>query len=392
MAGDSIPHGLMPGDFVSEDVAVTSRQDDVKILDVPSATHSYQVVIGSDLLQRAGKYVADAIGSTAVPVFVVYDEVLAQFGYPNVVIESLTEVFGAVGSISVPSGESSKSIEQAMRLYSAFIEHGLDRNAVVIALGGGVVGDLTGFAAATYMRGVRFIQIPTTLLAHDASIGGKVAIDIPEGKNLVGAFHAPSLVLYDAFTLRSLPLRERSGGLAEAIKHGVIQNVALFAFLEQHVDELLYNSSDLLSELLYRSCSVKTQIVSVDEREHGLRAILNFGHTIGHAVEALMDGEVSHGEAVAIGMVFETRLAIALGLAKPDTESRLITLLERAKLPTKLPTKLRNDDQIERVIEWMRHDKKAVRRSLSFVLPTQIGQVQIMKDVDEADVFRILTI
>lgn len=360
------------------------------VLPVPSSGGEYDVIIGANLLAQAGRYVATAIGSTSAQILLIYDEVLTAHGYPELVLRSLTDVFVQVESVSVPSGEHSKSFAQAQLLYTVCVRAGLDRDAVIIALGGGVIGDLAGFVAATYMRGVRFIQMPTTLLAHDSSIGGKVAVNLPEGKNLIGAFHPPRLVLYDVSTLTSLPLAERANGLAEAIKHGVIRDQALFAWIEGCVESILAGEADTLSALLYRSCKIKADIVAIDEREAGLRAILNFGHTIGHAIEAAMHGELSHGAAVAIGMVLETRVAQALGMADAGVEERLSSLLTQATLPIQLPAALRSEEAIQRVIELMRHDKKAVRRSLSFVLPKAIGEVETVKSVDVATVRKVL--
>lgn len=357
---------------------------------VGASTGPYEVVIGSGVLAEAGAYVAEAVGSTEVELLIVYDAALAPFGYVEQVQASLASVFKAVHSISVPSGEASKSFAQAQRLYSACIASGLDRSAVIVALGGGVTGDLAGFIAATYMRGVRFVQMPTTLLAHDSSIGGKVAINLPEGKNLIGAFLAPQLVLYDVATLRSLSLAERANGLAEALKHGVIRDAQLFDWMTQHAARLLAGDEELTCELLARSCQIKVDVVGQDERETGLRAILNFGHTVGHAIEALEEGRLAHGCAVAIGMVHEAKIAVALSLTEQATVERLEFALQHLSLPTTLPASLCTDEGITALIEWMRHDKKAVRRSLSFVLPQAIGRVDIYKDVPEKTVRQVL--
>ena len=369
-----------------------AAQADGAILRLPvqSAAGGYEVVIGEGLLARADAFVS-AVVETSAPLLIVADEAVAAAGYAPALEQALRRAFASVRTVAVPSGEPTKSFAQATRLYAECIRSGLDRHSAILALGGGVAGDLAGFVAATYMRGVRFIQVPTTLLAHDASIGGKVAVNLPEGKNLVGAFHPPRLVLYDVLTLRTLPGRERACGLAEAVKHGVIRDPELFLFIERHAEALLAGDSGLLAELLHRSCAVKAAVVSADEREEGLRAILNFGHTVGHAIEALAAyGAYTHGEAVALGMVAEARLARRLGILDRAAQERLQALLPRAGLPVRLPDELRQPAAIDRLVEFMRRDKKAERRSLAFVLPRSIGAAEIMKSVGEDDVRRAL--
>lgn len=363
----------------------------IKRIAVATTTGGYEVVIGSGLLAKAGNYLAQALGSNSSAVLVLYDEVLEAFGYPQRVRAALMAVFPSVHVVAVPSGEGSKSWAQAQRLYSACIDAGLDRDSVIVALGGGMVGDLAGFVAATYMRGVHFVQMPTTLLAHDSSIGGKVAINLPEGKNLIGAFHAPRLVLYDVSTLRSLPVLERANGLAEAVKHGVIADATLYDWIGQHGAALLAGDEELTAQLLARSCQIKVDVVAVDERESGVRAILNFGHTIGHAIEAAQAGRMPHGAAVAIGMVYETRLAVLHGLAQEQTAQHVQDTLSQLSLPTDLPPELQSAQGIDLLIDLMRRDKKAVRRSLSFVLPRAIGSVEVHKDIPEQSVREVLS-
>lgn len=358
-------------------------------LSITSFAGSYDVMIGHDLLAQAGVYLSRVVEPES-PLLIVYDERLENLSYVDIVEKSLRKVFAHVYKVSVPSGEASKSLSQAARLYETCVACGLDRHAVLLALGGGVIGDLTGFVAATYMRGVRFVQVPTTLLAHDSSIGGKVAIDIAQGKNLVGAFHAPKLVLYDVMTLSSLTPRDLSSGLAEAIKHGMIKDQDFFFWIRDHAQALLLANAQALETLLVRSCQVKADVVSIDEREAGLRAILNFGHTIGHALEMLADGELTHGEAVSLGMVLETQVAVHMGLADEEVLQNLIVVLQEVHLPVTVPTSLLAKFPVDSVLELMRHDKKSVQRSLSFVLPTAIGEVTILKDVAEAHIVAVL--
>lgn len=354
----------------------------IRKLQTKSQTGDYDVIIGSGVLQHIDEYLSHVIEKNA-PLLLVYDQSLEDYGYPAQVKASLLKNYAVVTSFALPSGEHSKSLAMAGQLYQAAIKAGLDRNAVILALGGGVTGDLAGFVAATYMRGVRFIQIPTTLLAHDSSIGGKVAVNLPEGKNLVGAFHSPELVIYDVHLLQSLPEREMASGMAEAIKHGVIANPTLFEYIETNAEYLLHNHQDKMIDLLYMSCQVKANVVSEDERENGLRAILNFGHTVGHALEAIDYGAYTHGEAVAIGMMVETEISNLMGLAQLGTKDRLGELLRRCHLPAALPESQKTPEQQEALIEQMRRDKKAELRSLAFVLPKTIGEVKIVKDVSE---------
>ncbi len=351
-------------------------------LAVPASTGEYQVVIGAGVLDEAHVYVREAAGD-ATAVLIVADETVAALGYASRVETALSRAFAQVTTAVVPAGESSKSFAQAVQLYEECVRAGLDRKSLVVALGGGVVGDLAGFVAATYMRGVRFVQMPTTLLAHDSSIGGKVGVNLPEGKNLVGAFHAPRLVLYDVLALRTLPPDQLANGLAEAVKHGVIRDPALFEFIEQHAARLLADDPELMTDLLLRSCRVKADVVAIDEREAGLRAILNFGHTVGHAVEAQFLGALLHGAAVAVGMVVETRLARLLGMADDALEMRLRAALCACGLPVEWPSAAFSPDVEDAIIDRMRLDKKGEKRNLTFVLPHRLGAVEIVKAVDE---------
>lgn len=358
----------------------------IRKLPVKSQMGDYEVIIGSNLLKQVDEYLA-AVVETSAPLLLVYDEALVPFGYPERVKATLLRRFPLVATVVVPSGEHSKSFAMAEKIYQVAIREGLDRKTVFLALGGGVVGDLTGFVAATYMRGVRFVQLPTTLLAHDSSIGGKVAINLPEGKNLVGAFHAPKLVLYDVDLLRSLPTREIASGLAEAIKHGVIASPELFSFLSENAEDLLNIRDEKMIELLYQSCLVKANVVSQDEHETGLRAILNFGHTVGHALETLNYGFYTHGEAVAMGMMVELEISILMDLADVTMKDQLRNLLQRSHLPYSIEQHAKSADVL---IDLMRRDKKAELRSLAFILPTAIGHVQIMKNVPEEIVRKAL--
>ncbi|OGA35916.1 MAG: 3-dehydroquinate synthase [Betaproteobacteria bacterium RIFCSPLOWO2_12_FULL_62_13b] len=290
-------------------------------------------------------------------------------------------------SIVLEDGERYKDWATLNRIYDALLDRRCDRKTTLIALGGGVVGDLAGFAAATFMRGIPFIQVPTTLLAQvDSSIGGKTGINHPLGKNMIGAFYQPRLVLADTAVLETLPPRELSAGMAEVIKHGLIRDGAFFAWLEQNMEKLLACDLDALAHAVRRCCEIKAAVVAEDERETGVRALLNFGHTFGHAIESgLGYGNWLHGEAVAAGMVMAADLSRRTGLIAEADVERIIALLERASLPTAPP-----DIAPERLLQLMRVDKKAERGKLRFVLLDAIGSASVRADLPAAALQQVL--
>jgi len=277
--------------------------------------------------------------------------------------------------LTIPAGETNKTRDTWARLTDQMLAKGYGRDSAVIALGGGVVGDLAGFVAGTFMRGVPVVQVPTTLMAMvDASIGGKTAVDTPAGKNLVGVFHFPAAVLIDPQVLATLPLREMRAGFAEIVKHGVIANEPYLREVAGSASDLLSDSgpdSDTMLSVIVRSIEIKADIVSRDEREDGLRKSLNFGHTIGHAVELVSDYSLLHGEAVAIGMALEGRLAERIGVAQAGTADAITNALRAAGLPTDLPQSLDRDA----VLEAMRSDKKGRSGKMQFALPRRIGEM-----------------
>lgn len=287
----------------------------------------------------------------------------------------------------VPAGETSKSLAFASTLYGQAIDGGLDRGSVVVALGGGMVGDLAGFVAATLFRGVGLVQIPTTLLAMvDSSVGGKTAVNVPQGKNLVGVFHQPMSVLADLDRLSTLPQREYVSGLAEVIKYGVIWDDALFVTLEQNVERLLKRDPDVLASVVARCCEIKAIVVAKDERESGLRAILNFGHTMAHALEQTAGyGVWLHGEAVASGMVFASILSSRLTGFGPDRVARVETLIRRCGLPVGATLGKCNVESWRVLRDAMESDKKSVARIPRFVLARTIGEVEVGHEVSEQD-------
>lgn len=302
---------------------------------------------------------------------------------------SLLQTGVRVGFAVIPAGEGSKSLDMAGQLYDSLADVPADRNTLVVAVGGGVVGDLAGFAAATYNRGLPLLMVPTTLLAMvDSSVGGKVGINHPKGKNLIGAFHQPAGVWADTGYLATLPDREYRSGLAEVVKYGVILDDEFFRFVESNPDAVLARSPAHLDHVVARSCRLKADVVEQDEREEtGLRAVLNYGHTFAHAFETVAGyGAWLHGEAVAAGMVCASRLAEKLGLVPADVTERQVAVLARLGLPTAPLAGWPEDD----LVDVMRRDKKAKAGRLRFVLPRRIGFVELIDDVPEALVREVL--
>jgi len=334
-------------------------------VDIDLADRSYNILIGSGLLDSAVSYADLPKAATAL---IVTNTTVAAL-YAQRLQAALAGRFHNVHTVELPDGEAFKGWEVLNRIFDALLSNSCDRKTVLFALGGGVVGDMTGFAAASYMRGVPFVQVPTTLLAQvDSSVGGKTAINHPLGKNMIGAFYQPQRVICDLDTLKTLPPRELSAGLAEVIKYGPIADMAFFEWIESHLDDLLAHNPAALAYAVKRSCEIKAWVVGQDERETGLRAILNFGHTFGHAIEAGMGyGHWLHGEAVGCGLVMATRLSEALGLVDRAFVERLTTLVQRAGLPVVAPV-LDAQDNVGRYLGLMRVDKKAEAGELKFVL------------------------
>lgn len=351
----------------------------MKTLQVELAERSYPIYIGKELLGRVPAFLDELHVTKSQKLFVITDENVAPL-YLEPILQALREAGYSVDSSVVEAGEKAKSFPVFERVMGEVIEAGLDRKSVILALGGGVVGDLSGFVAASFMRGIPFIQLPTTLLAHDSSVGGKVAINHKLGKNLIGAFHQPLAVIYDTDTLTSLPKREVAAGFAEVIKHGLISAESFVAWLEENAESLNLLEPERLAAAIERGCAIKAQIVSEDETEQDKRALLNLGHTFGHAFEALAAySQVNHGEAIAIGMGLAADLAENMGLCESGVSSRTRDLLARYHLPTAWPTGF----EPEAVLEAMRRDKKGVAGRFNLILPRTIGKVEIVKNVDE---------
>jgi 3-dehydroquinate synthase len=361
-----------------------------EIVSVSLGPRSYTVRVGAGGCDRFGAFLRDALdgswgGRACRKALLVTDLNLADLGLPEAFIAALSEEGIEPTIATVPPGEGSKSLETAEKLYDALIELKADRHTLVLALGGGVIGDLAGFVAATYARGLPLFMVPTTLLAQvDSSVGGKVGINRPLAKNMIGAFHQPIGVWIDVATLDALPVRELRCGLAEVVKYGVIMDAMFFADLERRADPILARDPPSLQYIIAQSCRKKAHVVAQDEREEtGLRAILNFGHTVGHAIEAISGygGDYQHGEAVAAGMVAESRLAERLGWIASDVTDRLSRLLHRFGLPTKTPGL-----DAEKLLEAMARDKKNRQGKIRFVLPRAIGRVEACDTVSLDDV------
>jgi 3-dehydroquinate synthase len=350
----------------------------MRIVPVALGPRSYSIKVGRGLLDQLGPDCAQLdLGRRCA---IVSDDHVAPLLADRARKSLHTAGFDAI-LITLPAGETAKRLAHVAACYGQFASHRLERRSFVVALGGGVVGDLAGFAAATYLRGIGFVQVPTTLLAQvDSSVGGKVGVNLPAGKNLVGAFHQPRLVLCDLDTLATLPPRELRAGLAEVIKYGIIYDAALFRRLERDLDRLLQLDPAVLAAVVARCCQIKAEVVGQDETESGLRAILNFGHTIGHALEAISSyGRYLHGEAIAIGQVAAAALSAQLtGLRTTDVE-RIRRLFDRAGLPTSVHL---SRTQLQRLLDAMRLDKKVAGGEVRFVLARRLGQVLYGQPVD----------
>ncbi|WP_311221797.1 MULTISPECIES: 3-dehydroquinate synthase [unclassified Acidovorax] len=340
---------------------------------------SYDIVIGKALLTLREAYKRLPRSANAL---IVTNETVGPL-YAQGLVETLAGLYSHVNVVALPDGEKFKDWQHLNLIFDALLANGCDRKTVLYALGGGVIGDMTGFAAASYMRGVPFVQVPTTLLAQvDSSVGGKTAINHPLGKNMIGAFYQPQLVVCDLETLATLPARELSAGLAEVIKYGPIADMDFMAWLEVHVEALRQGDHVALAHAVRRSCEIKAHVVGIDEREAGLRAILNFGHTFGHAIEAGMGyGNWLHGEGIGAGMVMAVELSHRLGLVDAAFVQRLRALIIRAGLPVRGPV-IDAQDNAGRYIDWMRGDKKSEAGEIRFVLIDGPGKAVVRSAPD----------
>ncbi|RLT94821.1 3-dehydroquinate synthase [Ketobacter sp.] len=348
----------------------------METLGVELGERSYPIYIGSGLLDQLGELLPSLSGKQ---VLVVTNTTIAPL-YLDKVMAGLQGL--QASSLILPDGEQYKTLDTLDRIFTALLERRHSRTTTLVALGGGVIGDITGFAAAAYQRGVDFIQIPTTLLSQvDSSVGGKTGVNHPLGKNMIGAFHQPRVVIADTDTLNTLPERELSAGLAEVIKYGLIRDEAFLGWIEDHIKELVARDPAALTYAIRRSCEIKAEVVAADEREGGLRAILNLGHTFGHAIEAAQGyGQWLHGEAVGAGMVMALDLSARLGFVAPQAVARGREIIAAAGLPVSGPA----DMTVATYLEKMAVDKKNVDARIRLVLLKSVGEAMITADFDQS--------
>ncbi|NIQ01692.1 MAG: 3-dehydroquinate synthase [Nitrospinaceae bacterium] len=353
-------------------------------LTIDLADRSYDILIGRNLLPRLSEWIP-GLESFRRAVVVTHPAIRQLYG--ETVLNGLQKAGLHTQCVEIPEGETHKTLQDAETVFNHLIETQCDRRTLLVALGGGVIGDLAGFVAATFLRGVPFIQVPTTLLSQvDSSVGGKTAVNHPLGKNLIGAFYQPRAVMIDLDSLRSLPADEFRAGMAEIIKYGVIEDPDLFAYLEKNAANIMEQDSECLEHIIAASCAIKAKVVEKDERESNYRMVLNYGHTLGHAVEALTDySQYKHGEAVAIGMVYAARLSHQLGKCSAEVADRIQALVEKFQLPGAVPA-----FSSEQYIDTMYRDKKAHDKNIRFVLVRDIGTVEIVDKVSEADIVKAL--
>ncbi|MGR5253552.1 3-dehydroquinate synthase [Vibrio astriarenae] len=342
---------------------------------------SYPISIGAGLFDDPAQLSFLSSQKSAKQKVVVISNVTVAPLYADKILSLLEQQNCDTALLTLPDGEQYKSLETFNKVMDFFIEGNYARDVVVVALGGGVIGDLVGFASACYQRGVDFVQIPTTLLSQvDSSVGGKTAVNHPLGKNMIGAFYQPQAVLIDTNCLKTLPEREFAAGIAEVIKYGIIYDADFFVWLEENLDRLYALDEQALSYAIARCCQIKAEVVAQDEKESGIRALLNLGHTFGHAIEAELGyGQWLHGEAVSAGTVMAAKTALMQGLIEQEDFDRILNLLKRSKLPVQTPDSMSFDD----FMTHMMRDKKVLAGQLRLVLPTSIGTAEVVKGVPE---------
>ena len=355
----------------------------MKKVKVNLSKSSYEIRIGPGILAEVGHQLTESGFSDKL--VIITNPIVSRL-YGRALEQNLTREGFRATILSVPDGEEQKSLETAGRLYHELSNSYAERTTPILALGGGVIGDLAGFVAATYLRGVPLIQIPTTLLAQvDSSIGGKVAVNHGQMKNKIGAFYQPRLVIADISTLKTLPPKELANGLAEVIKCAVIGDNRLFSYLKKNLEEVKSLDDSVLEEIVFRAVQIKASVVEKDEKDLGLRNILNYGHTLGHALESASDFQMQHGEAVAIGMLVAARISNKLGIFDKAELIRLKGIIERAGLPTEVP-----DLKLEKIMQAIEHDKKILKGKVRFILPKAIGSVFVTGEVSLSLVEKIL--
>ncbi|SES63911.1 3-dehydroquinate synthase [Thorsellia anophelis] len=353
-------------------------------LTVKLGDRSYPIYIEQGLF--ANKHIFDSIKSNQ-KVMIITNTTIEPL-YLESIKTCLKDKTNNIQSLAIPDGEQFKSLETSNTIFTSLLEQNFSRDSILIALGGGVIGDLVGFAAACYQRGIDFIQIPTTLLSQvDSSVGGKTAVNHPLGKNMIGAFYQPQSVIIDINCLSTLPAREFSAGIAEVIKYGIIFDSDFFNWLERHIEKLMALDPVSLKYAIKRCCELKAEVVERDEKEQGDRALLNLGHTFGHAIEAQMGyGNWLHGEAVSVGMLMACETAIQLGCMKDEQKVRIQQLLAKAKLPIKAPDTM----PIESYMPHMMRDKKVLAGKLRLVIPIGIGQATVKQEINQEIVIKAI--
>lgn len=367
-----------------------NRYKDVQQVRVDLQERSYDIVVGNHVLEHVGKRVKQLM--PLAKQFIITDEHVASH-HLQVVEASFKEAQIDYQVFILPAGEKTKSFTQLQSLLDDLLACKPERNVGLVALGGGVIGDLTGFVASILLRGVHFIQIPTTLLAQvDSSVGGKTGINTSHGKNLVGSFYQPKLVMADMTVLETLPDREYKSGYAEVVKYGLINNAPFFEWLETQIEQVNQRETECLRQAVVTSCKAKADIVAQDEREGGVRALLNLGHTFGHALEVIMqyDGRLLHGEAVAIGLVMAYRLSSQMGLSTEDDVLRVVDHLKAVGLPTS-PYDVAPEWNEDDIVDAMYQDKKITNGKMVLILPNGIGDARIVHDVDEQKIRTLLS-
>jgi 3-dehydroquinate synthase len=358
----------------------------MKKVKVALGNNSYEICVGSGLLPRIGLWLKEK-GFTGKAVIITDSTVKGL--YAATLERSLTNAGFNTTVLEVPAGEEQKTLESAGRLYHQLSLAFAERTTPILALGGGVIGDLAGFVAATYKRGVPFVQVPTTLLAMvDSSIGGKTAVDHGQLKNEVGAFYQPKMVVADIETLKTLPKVELSNGMAEIIKHAVIRDKGFFEFLKENMADAMAFNTGVLEYIIEKNARIKAPVVETDEKESGLRTLLNYGHTVGHAVEAVMDFRIKHGQAVAVGMAAANKISSRMGILHEDEAARISEVIGSAELPVKTPDLSR--EQKEKVLEVIKHDKKVREGKIRFVLLKSIGNAFITDKVESGLIGEVL--
>jgi len=356
----------------------------MEVVNVGLGERSYSIYIDKGLLLECGNRLKNI--KTGRKIVVITNPLINKL-YGDALKNSLTGAGFNVNFVEIPDGEEYKTIKTAAGIYDRLIDIKMERESPLIAFGGGVIGDIAGFVAATYLRGVPYIQIPTTLLAQvDSSIGGKTAVNHPRGKNLIGAFYQPKAVFIDIDTLKTLPKEEILCGVAEIIKYGIIKDKGFFEYLEGNIKRLINLDEDILIYSIKRACEIKAYVVAKDERESGLRTILNFGHTIGHAIESLTDYKrYRHGEAVAIGMVYAVKLSLESGLCSNKDYERVVNLIKNAGLPAVIA-----DLDVSNIINSLSLDKKVKEEKIRFILMRKIGSVEIRSDIAQGLIKKVL--